>query len=383
MNTPNHKRAMQGLLSGLLASLLCMTGTAFAQTSELEPNGAASPQLLTIPSAGTLTVTAAADSTTDLDYFVFDTAGGTPNIVFVAPDCMGAGANVNAALFDELGNLLLQQNMASMATFDPTRQTPCDPTLTGTTLVAGRYYVAVSPSPLTFEPGNNPTMALSAASVGRTGKAGPYSFTISGLMPGTPPVAQTDPVPDPVLPDPVVPDPIPVVENDDAVTTVSMEVLIWRGQDREVSKRWKRHIKRMGKRNGIYPIPVVIFSSDTFEASDINPKSLTFGADGDEDSLFRCSRRTRDINRDGREDMVCYFDGYKTGFDVDVLEGNLQGETMDQEPFASRAALKQFSISPDPRETWKKRHDHRQHTKYKKHNKKHYKKHRRHHKHDD
>ena len=129
------------------------------------------------------------------------------------------------------------------------------------------------------------------------------------------------------------------------------------------------HLKRKGKRDGIYPIPVVMFSSDTFTATDIDPSTLTFGVYGDEDSMFRCSKRAMDINKDGRNDMVCFFDAFKTGFDVGDVQGLLNGETVNGDAFTSSASLKVFKVSKDKkkRKHWRRGH-HRHHDDHGRHN---------------
>lgn len=361
MNALTHKRAIQGLVSGLLASLLCISNISLAQTSEVEANDdAASAQVLSL-AAGTETVSGALGTDTDIDIYAFDAQAGDPvDIMSISGNCLG-GVDPVIALYDENGNLLRQEDDEFA---DPgAGQNFCDARLHGAALLTtGRYYVAISGSPQSFGDSFTRMFSLPAAT-------GTYQLVISGVT--SAPVGGGDaPPPDP--------DPLPLPDDDDASepTKISMEVLHWRGRDRDVSKRWKKRIKRMGKRNGIAPIPVVMFSSQTFDATNINTKSLTFGATGEEDSLFRCSRRPRDVNRDGMDDMVCYFDAYKTGFEVNVVEGLLNGETMDGEAFESAATLKVFKVTPKKRKAWKKRH-HRKHAKHHKRHK-HHKHHKRH-----
>ena len=128
----------------------------------------------------------------------------------------------------------------------------------------------------------------------------------------------------------------------------------------------------MGKHRGIYPIPVAVFSKEGFDATTIDPESLGFGASGEEKSLFRCSKRGFDVNRDGQRDMVCFFDAYKAGFEVGDVEGVLTG-MYEHGEFTSRAPLKIFAISKDKRnKKWKKRKyrghgEHKHHSRWNRH----------------
>ena len=62
---------------------------------------------------------------------------------------------------------------------------------------------------------------------------------------------------------------------------------------------------------------------------DVDPKSLTFGATGDEKTLRKCKRRFKDVNRDGVPDLVCKFSLRHADFDKDSTEAVLKGETRD------------------------------------------------------
>ncbi|HYN26831.1 MAG TPA: hypothetical protein VES94_00925, partial [Burkholderiales bacterium] len=75
--------------------------------------------------------------------------------------------------------------------------------------------------------------------------------------------------------------------------------------------------------------------------------SLTFGRTGYEKSLFRCRKNGKDINRDGRNDMVCYFKPDIANFQTGDLNGKLEGKTMSGQRIKGAAALRIFSV---PRE---------------------------------
>ena len=292
-----------------------------------------------------------------MDIFAFDAAAGEAPTIEVTSDGTWDPLMV---LYDHLGNIVNQADDVYVPAYST------DPAISGAALAAsGRYYVAVAASPnylganySPFAPGtaamggtytldisNLTASTVSAASTGGTASAGSCS-----------PVAESEPDP--------VPEELPPVEEpvvtDAGATIISMEVLHWRGQDRQISKRWKKRMKRvkrrMVRRYGVYPIPVAMFSSESFDATSIDPKSLTFGPTGDEDSLFRCSRRGRDINKDGMKDMLCFFDAFKTEFEVGDVQGKLNGETHNGEAFTSSGSLKIYKVSKDKKKKkWKKR----------------------------
>lgn len=80
-------------------------------------------------------------------------------------------------------------------------------------------------------------------------------------------------------------------------------------------------------------IPVAILSSQDFDApSQADTASLAFGRTGEEDSLSFCSPHSRDVNRDGLQDQICYFDLQDTRFQCSDGEGVLRGLTVDGAP---------------------------------------------------
>ncbi len=96
---------------------------------------------------------------------------------------------------------------------------------------------------------------------------------------------------------------------------------------------------------------------DGFDATTVNPNSLSFGKTGYEKSLYRCRKQSHDINRDGRMDKVCYFKGDVANFQPGDLNGLLKGKTMSGEQIEGTAALKIFSVPTEKRGF--KRHDKR------------------------
>ena len=82
------------------------------------------------------------------------------------------------------------------------------------------------------------------------------------------------------------------------------------------------------KRN--YLIPIVILSTDTFDAtSELDETSLTFGRTGDEKSLLKCIRPRIDVNRDVLKDNICLFLSKTADFQKGNTDGILKGQLTD------------------------------------------------------
>ena len=87
-------------------------------------------------------------------------------------------------------------------------------------------------------------------------------------------------------------------------------------------------------------IPVAILSTNDFDApSQIDQNSLTFGSTGNEESLLSCNRRPRDVDGDGLNDVICYFNIRSTGFQCVDTEGILRGNTVDGMPIEGRDSV--------------------------------------------
>ena len=368
MNTPTQKRAVNGLLSGLLFALLCISGAAYAQVStiEMEPNDSAvDAQALCVPAEG-ISVTgsvgtgALQESTSDLDIYAFDASkDDTPSITVLVTDnmttCSPYCVDTLLVLYDENGNILDQNDDAYPPNTGTTTYTDSRIDL-HQVLADGRYYAAVTPLPRFLGDSFTPFDATVQ------GLGGNYLLTIANVKTPASSICNStsgggDPIPN---------DDGDEGEDDTGISTIAIEVLHWRDQDKDVSKHWKHKIKRMGKRHGVYPIPVVMFSSEHFDAATIDADSLRFGVSGEEESMFRCSRRAFDINRDGLKDKMCFFDAYKTGFDVGDVQGVLTG-TANDVAFEATASLKVFTVSKDRKEkkakhrNWRKGHRHHDH----------------------
>lgn len=82
-------------------------------------------------------------------------------------------------------------------------------------------------------------------------------------------------------------------------------------------------------------ITVAILSADGFDAvRDVDRSSLTFGKTGDEASLNSClSKQGRDVNSDGRGDLICYFRLSLTGIVLGDTQAILRGQTLNGTAF--------------------------------------------------
>ncbi|MGE5323802.1 MAG: lactonase family protein [Actinomycetota bacterium] len=76
-------------------------------------------------------------------------------------------------------------------------------------------------------------------------------------------------------------------------------------------------------------IPVAILSTSSFNAvTQVDPKSVTFGATGNEASLAFCNPDGEDVNGDGLPDLVCHFFTRRTGFSNGSTSAMLKGKTV-------------------------------------------------------
>ena len=108
--------------------------------------------------------------------------------------------------------------------------------------------------------------------------------------------------------------------------------------------RWHQEERDLERRRGMDPIIVIVLSMQDFDATKVDPNSLTFGATGSEKSLFRCHKTGRDVNRDGLADTVCYFKADVANFQPGDLNGVLKGKTKSGQQIEGSAALKIYSM---------------------------------------
>lgn len=75
---------------------------------------------------------------------------------------------------------------------------------------------------------------------------------------------------------------------------------------------------------------MAILSTSSFNAvTQVDTKSLTFGATGNEASLAFCNRAGEDVNGDGLPDLVCHFFTRRTGFTSASTTAVLKGKTVN------------------------------------------------------
>ena len=325
MNTGMQRRLFKPLVRGLL---VCMLGTsgfaAAAAITEVEPNESiSSAQSTPVPPEG-LTISAVIGQTdgsytSDVDFFAFDaTQGDTPSIMIVGAmkaDSTGScnGFSSIVGLFDALGNLLAQGEAAC-----PTN----DAFINNVTLPAtGTYFVAVSGFPHYWDQGGV------SPYIGIPSPGGDYQLAISGVL--GPDVA---PAPTPA------PNPQPAPLPSSAVKHVPIQVMHWNQDESGLEKRKNQN-----------PIVVAVLSMNDFDATTVDPNSLTFGATGYEKSLFRCHKNGKDVNRDGRIDAVCYFKPDVANFKTGDLNGVLKGRTKSGVQIEGSGALKIFTVPTEKR----------------------------------
>lgn len=87
-------------------------------------------------------------------------------------------------------------------------------------------------------------------------------------------------------------------------------------------------------------IPVAIYGGAGFDVDDIKLNSVTFGSRGNENSLHKCQKDSRDINGDGYADLLCHFENSAAGFNSGDIEGVLRGNMSGNVKFEGRAVLK-------------------------------------------
>jgi len=87
-------------------------------------------------------------------------------------------------------------------------------------------------------------------------------------------------------------------------------------------------------------IPVALLSHSGFDAFGVDTQSLTFGHSGNEHSLIRCFKETRDVDGDGRPDLLCHFDNEKTEFEPSDAAGIVKGRMAAGGQFEGQGFLK-------------------------------------------
>lgn len=76
-------------------------------------------------------------------------------------------------------------------------------------------------------------------------------------------------------------------------------------------------------------IPVAILTTDTFDATTVDPLSVKFGPNGATEAHGR--GHTEDVNGDGKLDMVLHFNTQKTGIQCGDTSASLTGKTVEDQ----------------------------------------------------
>jgi hypothetical protein len=317
----SNKLRTRSVIFAAVVAAWSVSGAAFA-VDEVEPNnliGTAQP--LVIGSDGTATVNGVMGAvsgapTRDIDFYSFEGKAG--DVVTVDIDggmlTRSTGLDSILAIFGANGGIPLRQ-MDNASPADAGSVSALDARIDNFVLPeTGKYFIGVSSFPGMFV---NAT-TLSSGEL-RANSSGAYTLIISGVTPSELPALQIN-----IL---IKPD----------TTAVA-----------------RLNPKSKGS------IPVALLSSADFDAMDVDPATLTFGADGTEQSFERCNDRGRDYNGDGLLDRVCHFDTQLAGFEVGDTEGVIHGVTNDGKKFEGSGWLKVL-VLPDDHRRYDRDHDHGHH----------------------
>ena len=85
-------------------------------------------------------------------------------------------------------------------------------------------------------------------------------------------------------------------------------------------------------------IPVAILSSNTFDATTVDPASVKFGPDGAGETHGR--GHNEDVNRDGRTDLVVHFRTQDTGIVCGITSVSLTGTTFSGQAIKGSASIR-------------------------------------------
>jgi hypothetical protein len=84
-------------------------------------------------------------------------------------------------------------------------------------------------------------------------------------------------------------------------------------------------------------IPVAILTTDTFDATTVNPATARFGAPGTEAAPVLVA--VEDVNGDGQPDLLLHFNTQDTGIQCGDTSASLTGETADGQPIQGSDAI--------------------------------------------
>ena len=280
-------------LSCIVAAMLLATGgiACAADVNEVESNDMlATAQSLSVPADG-MTIhgvigTLDSTSTSDVDYYSFYAQAGD-NVSFDIDIGTGGAKGVRTviAVFDPNNAITPNKMLAESwqaSSVDPGSLDIKDARIDNFHVPkSGTYIVGVS----SYSVMGYPRYFMNGGYVMfNPGSTGDYELVISGVSP--------------------------------SVKQISIEVKP--GNDEVTPVNPKSHGK----------IPVALLSESDFNAMNVDESSLSFGATGGENSLYKCHKNGMDVNGDGLLDKVCLFDTQKAHFSATDVMGKAKGRLL-------------------------------------------------------
>lgn len=282
------------VLSSIVAAVLLAIGSlaSAADVYENESNDTlATAQNLSIPADGVTVhgIIGALDqsSTSDVDFYSFHAQAGD-NVTFDIDIGIGGAKNVKTelAVYNSDGHIVSKPDYTGSTSIDPGSISTNDARIdnfhvntTGTYIVGVLSFNYLNPTlPRLFE--------TNGAVLYNPGTTGDYELVITGATP--------------------------------EVTVKQISIEVKPGNDQVTPVNPKSHGK----------VPVALLSESDFNAMDVDESSLSFGATGDENSLYKCHKNGMDVNDDGLLDKVCLFDTQKAGFSATDVGGTVKGRLL-------------------------------------------------------
>ncbi len=293
-----NKKKLVTALSSAFAALAVAGNAAAAPVAEVESNHPlSSAQQLSITSADGVGVDAnlgvLGTSTEDLDFYSFNAKEGDVVTLDIDGGWGGEGSiDTVIAVFDADTGRLLRMNDDAWP-IDAGSGASLDSRVDNFAVPAtGRYVVGVSSYPRYFRDGGV-TYAGRAVS-------GDYDLVVTGVSP-----------------------------EEASSLSIVIDIKPGSGEYSPINPKSK------GK------VPVALITSGDFDATQVDPTSVTFGATGTEASATKC--RTQDVDSDGNLDMLCHFNNQDAKFTYESLEGIVMGNLTEDAggtAFEGRGLLK-------------------------------------------
>lgn len=104
-------------------------------------------------------------------------------------------------------------------------------------------------------------------------------------------------------------------------------------------------------------IPVAILSTDTFDATTVDPSTVKFGPDGATEA--HGGRHREDVNKDGKKDLVLHFRTHDTGIECGDTSASLTGKTVSGQAIAGSDSIQTVGCKPEHKRKQKHLHWHK------------------------